>query len=83
MKLKALHEMPDVLLLDLWMPVLPGDELAIAICATPELAHLLIIIFSAAVNVRDQAIRAGADYFISKPFDPDELLRIVEAALEK
>ncbi|RYY18854.1 MAG: response regulator [Sphingobacteriaceae bacterium] len=77
----ALLEKPDVILLDLWMPFLSGDELAIAIRHTPGLAHLPIIIFSAALNVRESSIRAGANYFISKPFDVEVLLATIVSAL--
>lgn len=80
---RAIHEKPDVLLLDLWMPFLPGDELAIAIRHAPEIAHLPIIIFSAALNGREKAVKAGADYFISKPFNMNELLNTIQAALNK
>lgn len=80
---RALQESPGVLLLDLWMPFLPGDQLAIAIRGTPGLAHLPIIIFSAALDAKDKAIQAGADYFISKPFDMDELLETVHLASGK
>jgi CheY-like chemotaxis protein len=80
---RAIQEKPDVLLLDLWMPFLPGDELALAIRNTPEIAHLPIIIFSAAVNGKEKAVRAKANYFISKPFDMDVLLDTVHTALTK
>jgi CheY-like chemotaxis protein len=78
---RAIKEKPDVLLLDLWMPFLPGDELARAIRNTPEIAHLPIIIFSAAIDGKEKAVRAKADYFVSKPFDMDVLL--VDSAIKR
>jgi CheY-like chemotaxis protein len=80
---RAIKEKPDVLLLDLWMPFLPGDELARAIRNTPEIAHLPIIIFSAAIDGKEKAVRAKADYFVSKPFDMDVLLSVVDSAIKR
>lgn len=80
---RAISEKPDALLLDLWMPFLPGDELAAAIRSTPELAHLPIIIFSAAIQGKAKAAKAGVNYFVSKPFDLDELLDTVHKAMNQ
>ncbi|RYE23084.1 MAG: response regulator [Sphingobacteriaceae bacterium] len=77
----ALLEKPDLILLDLWMPFLSGEELTVAIRHTPGIAHLPIIIFSAALDVRESSIRAGANYFLGKPFDVDVLLATIIAAL--
>lgn len=80
---RAIIEKPDALLLDLWMPFLPGDELTTRIRQTPELAHLPIIIFSAALGGKEKAVKAGADYFVSKPFDMEELVGTIQMALQK
>ncbi|UZT96520.1 response regulator transcription factor [Chryseobacterium fluminis] len=65
--------LPDLLLMDLWMPVLSGDQLLRTIRGTKELEHLPVIILSASVDGNEIASNAGADGFIAKPFDMDEV----------
>ncbi|WDF45558.1 response regulator [Chryseobacterium sp. KACC 21268] len=62
---------PDLLLMDLWMPVLSGDQLLRTIRGTKELESLPVIILSASVDGNEIASNAGANGFIAKPFDMD------------
>lgn len=62
---------PDILLMDLWMPVLSGDQLLRTIRSTKELENLPVIILSASVDGKQIASNSGANDFISKPFDMD------------
>ena len=80
---RAIAEKPDLLLLDLWMPLLPGDELARQIRLTPELAGLRIVIFSATRDGKQRAMQAGADCFVTKPFDINELLTTINNCLHR
>ena len=80
---QAIQEQPDLLLLDLWMPFLPGDQLARNIRNTPELAHIPIIIFSAAPDGKTKAEAAGADGFIAKPFDGNNLVKLIQSILQQ
>jgi PAS domain S-box-containing protein len=66
---------PDVILLDVMMPGLDGFEVCQRIRATPNLADVAVILLTA-LDDRDSRLRglkAGADDFISKPFDRVEL----------
>lgn len=66
---------PDVILLDVMMPGMDGYETCRRLRATPELATIPIILLTA-LDDRDSRLRgldAGADDFISKPFDAVEL----------
>ncbi|MFL5802377.1 MAG: response regulator [Roseiflexaceae bacterium] len=66
---------PDVILLDVMMPGLDGFEVCRRIRATPHLADVSLLLITA-LDDRDsrlQGIEAGADDFISKPFDRFEL----------
>lgn len=65
------HTLPDILLMDLWMPVLSGDQLLRTIRSTKELEDLPVIILSASVDGQEIASNSGANDFISKPFDMD------------
>jgi len=74
--------LPDLLLMDLWMPVLSGNQLLHTIRSTKELENLPVIILSASVDGNDIATNAGANAFIAKPFDLDDItLKIQEILL--
>ena len=72
---------PDLLLMDLWMPVLSGDQLLHTIRSTKELEDLPVIILSASVDGNDIATNAGANAFIAKPFDMDDITLKIEKVL--
>jgi PAS domain S-box-containing protein/putative nucleotidyltransferase with HDIG domain len=66
---------PDVILLDVMMPGIDGFEVCRRIRATPDLADVAVLLLTA-LDDRDSRLRgleAGADDFISKPFDRVEL----------
>src|SRR6266498_1507566 len=72
---KAKKLLPDVILLDVMMPGMTGFEVCQRIRNDPEVAEIPIIILTA-LDDRDSllnALKAGADDFISKPFDRYEL----------
>lgn len=66
--------LPDLLLLDLWMPVLSGDQVLKALRTTEEFEHLPVIVLSASVDGSSIANGAGATDFVPKPFDMDDLI---------
>jgi DNA-binding response OmpR family regulator len=74
---------PDVALLDWSMPGLSGLDVCRALRADPRSAGALIVIVTARVleGDREQALAAGADHYMGKPFSPDELLDTVRDAL--
>lgn len=67
---------PDLILLDVMMPTMDGFEVCRRLRADPLLAEVPIIIITALANAesRLRGIKAGADDFLPKPFDPAELL---------
>jgi len=66
---------PDAILLDVMMPVMDGYETCRQIRATPGLSEVPIIILSALADreARLSGLRAGADDFLTKPFDAVEM----------
>jgi CheY-like chemotaxis protein len=76
--------MPDVLMLDVIMPGLDGIELTRRLRSEPKTASLPVVIVSASAQPRDfdRARAAGADGYITKPFDPDELVSEIERLLQ-
>jgi len=76
------HDQPDLILLDLNMPGIGGLETCRAIRETSEVP---IIILSVRNTEREkvQALDAGADDYVSKPFGIQELLARIRAALRR
>ena len=77
------NQPPDLVFLDVSMPKLDGFEVARTIKADPAMAGTTVILLTArgqAVD-REQGLAAGADEYLTKPFDPDDLLRRARAAL--
>jgi DNA-binding response OmpR family regulator len=72
------HVRPVLAVVDQKMPRLDGLELIRRVRARPE--HLPVVAMSAAVN-RTAALEAGADLFVAKPFDLDDLVAAVRRAL--
>lgn len=72
---KARATMPDVILLDVMMPGITGYEVCERIRSDPLIAEIPIIILTALDDHESllHALKAGADDFISKPFDRYEL----------
>jgi len=72
---KAAEISPDLILLDAMMPELTGFEVCQRLRADPILAEVPVIIVTALDDEASliQGIEAGADDFISKPFNPAEL----------
>ncbi len=74
--LKMAHEhQPDAILLDIMMPGMDGFETCTRIRETPELAEIPIIMITALDDraSRLNGLRAGADDFLTKPFDGLEI----------
>ena len=72
---------PDLVISDIMMPRLHGDELCRRLKTEPATADIKIVLMSAAFTLR--AERAGADAFLIKPFDlgeVEELIRKLVAA---
>jgi DNA-binding response OmpR family regulator len=80
----AREERPDIVLLDIMMPKMNGLEVASALKGDPGTADIPIILLSAKAQGTDlQAGQdTGADEYITKPFDPLELLERVKALLD-
>ena len=73
----------DLLILDVMMPGLDGYQVARRVrakrCATP----ILMLTAKSAIEDRIEGLNAGADYYLTKPFDSRELLACINALLRR
>lgn len=75
---------PDVVTLDVMMPRVDGWEAAARLREDPETAHVKVILLSARAQESDiqRGERIGVDAYLTKPFDPDELIDVVRRLVE-
>ena len=80
----ALHERPDLVILDMLMPKLDGSAVCRELKANLATAHTKVIVLTALTQQgdRQKALMAGADEFLTKPFSPTELLLKIEQILD-
>ena len=80
----AEQEKPDLILMDISLPVMDGYEATAQIKARPELAHIPIIALTAHAMSGDQekTLAAGCDGYLAKPLDDDVLFDKLEEVLD-
>lgn len=71
------HWVPDAIVLDLMMPRLDGIGFGELLHLNPKLAHVPIVLVTAAYGVHEAGERVGAQAVITKPFELDELVETV------
>ena len=81
----AARECPDLILMDLSLPVIDGWEATRRIKANPALHDIPIIALSAHAMIGDQekALQSGCDEYLSKPIDEDLLFATLARFLEQ
>jgi CheY-like chemotaxis protein len=72
---------PDVVILDMMMPRRTGLEVLNALRQEEELADTRVIVLTAQPATREQALRAGADIVMVKPFEPEQIAAAVQEVL--
>lgn len=73
---------PDLVILDLGLPGLPGEEVARLLRKTSDVP-IIMLTAKAGENDRVIGLRIGADDYVVKPFSPRELVARVEAVLRR
>jgi CheY-like chemotaxis protein len=81
----ARDEMPDLVLMDISLPVVDGWEATRQIKAAPETRHIPVIALTAhaLASDRQKSLESGCDDFESKPFDFARLQAKIRALLDK
>ena len=84
-EIRLQENVPDLLVLDWMVPAVSGIELCRRLRMRPETERLPIIMLTAITETTDRVVglEMGADDYVSKPFDPRELLARVRAVLRR
>ena len=69
---------PDVVVVDLMLPLLSGMDVIASLRGDAELAGTRVVALSAWSHLDSEAVQGGADRFVPKPFDPDDLRAVVD-----
>ena len=78
----ARQMIPDLIMLDVYMPDMNGDDVTRILKADKKLKHIPIILISATATALDRkAKECGADGHVTKPFEPEELMGTIKKLL--
>jgi two-component system, cell cycle response regulator DivK len=82
---KAKSERPDLILMDIQLPLVDGYEATRQIKADPALAKTPVIAVSSFAMKGDEekARAAGCDHYVTKPYSPLQLLRTIQGYLSE
>ncbi len=81
----AIEEIPDLILSDVMMPVMDGFEMTRLLKEDERTSHIPIILMTARseADSRHQGLRLGADDYVSKPFDVEDLRLRIQNLIEQ
>lgn len=79
----ALAELPDLILMDIQLPVIDGYEAARRLKADPATRHIPVVAVTsyALSGDEDKALASGCDGYVAKPFSPRHILGLVRQML--
>ena len=82
---QARKELPDLILMDVRMPKMTGYEACRQMKSMPELRDIPVVFLSAKGQESEiqTGLESGAEEYILKPFAPDELVKQVQAVLDR
>jgi two-component system cell cycle response regulator DivK len=81
---RALEDQPDIILMDLSLPVMDGWEATRRLKANPRTASIPVVALTghALAGIFEGAQRAGCDSFVTKPCLPEDLVKEIKRVLE-
>ena len=74
---------PSLITLDLGLPRADGQEILRRLKSDPDTSNIPVLIVSGMGSSVDRMLAAGADGILTKPFDLDEMQRLVTSLIEK
>jgi DNA-binding response OmpR family regulator len=77
------NELPDLVLLDIWMSGTDGRDICKYLKKKPSTKDIPILLISASREIEKSAKEAGANDFLSKPFEVTDLLAKVEKHIQR
>lgn len=79
------QSLPDLIVSDVRMPGMDGFQLARKLRASPQTALVPIIFLTAKDETEDriEGFESGVDVYLTKPFEPDELVAVIKSVLER
>ncbi|MGV9309901.1 response regulator transcription factor [Nonomuraea sp. NPDC003727] len=82
---QVLDVMPDVITLDVMMPRLDGWETASRLRTDEGTAHIKVVLITARAQESDRrrGLGIGVDAYLTKPFDPAELIQVVRELADR
>jgi two-component system phosphate regulon response regulator PhoB len=82
---KVRQRVPDLVVLDLMLPDIPGTEVCRQIKASPRTRHVPVLMLTARTDEVDRVVgfEVGADDFVTKPFSVRELVLRIRAILRR
>jgi DNA-binding NarL/FixJ family response regulator len=83
--LRAAESVPDLVVSDIRMPGMDGYQLARQLRSSPRTALVPVVFLTARDETADriEGFRAGVDAYLTKPFEPDELVAVIRNILER
>ena len=77
------EQIPDLFLLDIWMSGVDGRDICRELKQNIQTRHIPVLMISASNDIHHSAIDAGADDFMTKPFDMQQLIDKIDSLLNK
>jgi DNA-binding NarL/FixJ family response regulator len=83
--LQVAQSLPDLIVSDIRMPGMDGYEFARKLRYSPHSALIPIVFLTARDETEDriEGFRSGVDVYLTKPFDPDELIAVIRNILQR
>lgn len=73
---------PELVLLDIWMPMVSGEELCAMLKKSNKFKNIPVVLLSASNRTKKISKKCKADDYLVKPFDMEALIRVVKKNLD-
>lgn len=83
--MRVAQKVPDIIISDIRMPGMDGYQLARQLRRSPRTSLVPLIFLTAKDETTDriEGFRSGVDAYLTKPFEPEELVAVIESILER